>query len=86
MQIVDPIDIEDALRSDMAELLPDIAFHATPAPNDIEADSVAFMAVGGGAASPVSHEYDLGIDAWRKRPVRLWPLPFAFRVLSRRCR
>ena len=68
MQIVDPIDIEDALRSDMAELLPDIAFHATPAPNDIEADSVAFMAVGGGAASPVSHEYDLGIDAWAETP------------------
>ena len=68
MQIVEPIDIEDALRVDLAEIMPDVSFHATPAPGDLKPDSVAFMMVGGGAASPVSHEYDISVDAWAETP------------------
>ena len=68
MQIVNPIDIEDALRIDLAELMPDAQVYAQPAPDDVSANSVCVRGLGGFAASPVSHGYDVLIDAWAKTP------------------
>lgn len=68
MQIVEPIDIEDALREDLSQLLPNVSFHSSPAPDDLTANSVAFTVLGGGPASPVSHDYDLSVDAWGETP------------------
>lgn len=68
MQIVRPIDIEDALRTDLKEYLPKIAIHSTPAPDDIKANSVCITALGGVEQSAVSHEYDLSIDVWSSTP------------------
>lgn len=68
MQIVNPIDIEDALRIDLAEALPKSKVYAQPAPDNVSANSVCVRGLGGFAASPVSHGYDLLIDAWAKTP------------------
>lgn len=68
MQIVEPLDIEDALRIDLSELVPGVSFHATPAPHDLRPDSAAIASLGGIEASAVSHEYDISIDAWAETP------------------
>lgn len=68
MQIVNPIDIEDALRIDLAEALTGTDVYAQPAPDNVSANSVCIRGLGGFAASPVSHGYDVLIDAWAKTP------------------
>ncbi len=68
MQIVEPIDIEDALRCDLGEVLKGVSCYATPAPDDLEPMSVAIKQLGGYAASPVSHGYDVSIDVWADTP------------------
>lgn len=76
MQIVSPIDIEDALRIDLSEIVPDVTFYTTPVPDDLDADkdSVAFTQLGGGAASPVSNEHDVSVDVWAETPGRAFAL------------
>ena len=65
MQVVRPIDIEDALRVDVADFLDqDVACCAPPAPDDLRPMTVCFTSLGGGAQSVVSHEYDLSVDCW----------------------
>lgn len=64
MQIVTPIDIEDALRTDLADFVPNVRFFAPPAPDDLAAQSVQVMNVGGGPQSAVSFEHDVRIDCW----------------------
>lgn len=68
MQIVNAIDVEDALRIDLSEALEGVTFYAQPAPDDVPANSACVRSLGGFAASPVSHGYDLLIDAWAKTP------------------
>lgn len=68
MQIVNPIDIEDALRIDLAEALENATVYAQPAPDNVSANSACVRSLGGFSASPVSHGYDLLIDAWAKTP------------------
>lgn len=80
MQIVSPIDIEDALRIDLSEIVPDTTFYASPVPDDLGADedsvedTVAFTQLGGGAASPVSNEHDVSVDVWAETPGRAFAL------------
>lgn len=65
MQVVRPIDIEDALRIDLAAIIGDtVTCCAPPAPDDLEAMTVCVTALGGGQQSAVSHEYDLSVDCW----------------------
>ena len=65
MQVVRPIDIEDALRVDVAEFLDqDVSCCAPPAPDDLVPMTVCFTSLGGGSQSVVSHEYDLSVDVW----------------------
>ncbi len=68
MQIVESRDIEDLMRIDLAELLPDCACFAAPAPDDLQPNSVCVTQLGGYRASPVSHEYDISIDVWAETP------------------
>lgn len=68
MQIVNPIDIEDALRADLAELLTETSVYAQPAPDDLAANSVCVNCLGGFPTSPVSHGYDVLLDAWGATP------------------
>lgn len=65
MQVVKPIDIEDSLRIDVAEFLDQgITCLAPPAPDDLSAMTVCFVALGGGQQTAVSHEFDLSVDCW----------------------
>ena len=65
MQIVVPKDIEDALREDVgAALGAGWRCCASPAPDDLDAGTVCFTALGGAAATPVSHTYDVSVDVW----------------------
>lgn len=74
MQLVGPIDVEDALRSDVAELVPELvgadgAAHgvshlAPPAPDDLEPYTVCYTRIGGTAQSTASHEHSVSVDAW----------------------
>jgi hypothetical protein len=68
MQIVKPVDIEDALRVDLATLLPKVSVYAQPAPDDLAANSVCVNCLGGFPTSPVSHGYDVLVDVWAKTP------------------
>ena len=68
MQIVNPIDVEDALRVDLAELLTETDVYAQPAPDDLAANSVCVNCLGGFPTSPVSHGYDVLIDVWGETP------------------
>lgn len=69
MQVVSPIDIEDALRIDLGELMPTmgdeaVAYCAPPAPDVLTPLAVCVTCLGGGQQSVVSHEYDLSVDCW----------------------
>ena len=64
MQLVAPIDIEDALRVDLAELIEGVIFFAPPAPDDLSAGSVQIMSVGGAPQTEVSNEHDVRVDCW----------------------
>ena len=59
MQITRPIDVEDALRLDLAPYLPHVTVCAQPAPDELAAPTVCVEAIGGGATSPVSWEHDV---------------------------
>lgn len=64
MQVVSPIDIEDALRIDLADNLPDFRVMAQPIPPDLRGGDVVVYATGGARVSGASHEYDLSIDCY----------------------
>lgn len=63
MQIVRPVDAEDALRRYLADTLGVEAF-APPAPDDMAPPCVCVERVGGGEESPVSHEHDVLVHCW----------------------
>ena len=64
MQVVSPIDIEDALRIDLAALMPGTRFFAPPIPPDLDANDVLITSVGGARVSGASHEYDVSVDCY----------------------
>ena len=64
MQLASPIDIEDALRIDLAALLDDCRVFAPPIPADLRAHDVLIERVGGARVSGVSHEHDVSIDCY----------------------
>ena len=79
MQLVAPIDIEDALRTDLDALIntgqtPEYAFFAPPAPDDLAPDSVQIMSVGGVPQTEVSNEHDVRVDCWAETPAEAFTL------------
>ncbi len=64
MQVVSPIDIEDALYIDLSQLMDGVRFFAPPVPPDLAANDVLIERVGGGRVSGASHEYDVSIDCY----------------------
>lgn len=64
MQVVSPIDIEDALRIDLSALMDGVRFFCLPIPPDLGANDVLIERVGGGRASGASHEYDVSFDCY----------------------
>ena len=64
MQVVSPIDIEDALRIDLAALMDGTRFFAPPIPPDLKANDVLIERVGGARVSGASHEYDVSVDCY----------------------
>ena len=64
MQVVSPIDIEDALRVDLSALKADARFFAPPIPPDLKANDVLITRLGGSRVSGASHEYDVSIDCY----------------------
>ena len=78
MQLVAPIDIEDALRTDLADLMGGTTeFFAPPAPDDLAPGSVQIMAVGGAPQTAVSNEYDVRVDSWASTPAEAFALAYA---------
>lgn len=59
MQIVIPIDVEDALAAELDARLPNASVHAAPAPDNIGAGVVVIESLGGGRQSAVSDLYDV---------------------------
>ena len=77
MQLVAPIDIEDALRTDLSDLSgsdSETVFFAPPAPDDLAADSVQVMSLGGAPQTEVSNEHDVRIDCWHETPEEAFEL------------
>lgn len=64
MQVVKPLDIEDALRIDLSALLPDCRVMAQPIPPDLQHGDVVIYATGGAGLSAASSEYDVSIDCY----------------------
>lgn len=64
MQVVKPIDVEDALRIDLQALMPNARCFAQPAPPDIKPGDVMVTALGGSPASAATSVYDVSIDCW----------------------
>lgn len=64
MQVVKPIDIEDALRVDLAAQLPNYRVIAQPVPPDLKSGDVVIYATGGGRVSAASSEYGVSIDCY----------------------
>lgn len=64
MQVVKPIDIEDALRVDLAAQLPNYRVMAQPVPPDLKRGDVVIYSTGGGNVSSASSEYSVSIDAY----------------------
>ena len=64
MQVVSPIDIEDALRLDLAALDSGHRFFAPPIPPDLKAGDVLITRVGGARVSGASHDHDVSIDCY----------------------
>lgn len=63
MQLVSPIDVEDALRVDIGTLT-DAECFAPPAPDSLKVHSVCFTSVGGVPMGAVGNEHDVSIDCW----------------------
>ena len=66
MQVVYPIDIEDALRLDLAVLRGGFRFFAPPIPSDLKAGDVLIQRVGGARVSGASHDYDVTVACYAK--------------------
>ena len=64
MQVVSPIDIEDALRIDLDSLIDGVRFFAPPLPPDLKANDVVIERVGGSGVSGSSHEYDVTVGCY----------------------
>lgn len=64
MQVVTPIDIEDALRIDLSALDGNHRYFAPPIPPDLKAGDVLIERVGGARVCPASHEYDVSVDCY----------------------
>lgn len=64
MQVVSPIDIEEALRIDLSALHGTARFFAPPIPPDLKANDVLIERVGGASVSAASHEYDVSVDCY----------------------
>lgn len=64
MQVVSPIDIEDALRIDLIALDGNHRYFAPPIPPDLKAGDVLIERVGGARVCPASHEYDVSVDCY----------------------
>ena len=64
MQVVYPIDIEDALRIDLTALESGYRFFAPPIPPDLKAGDVLITRVGGSSVSGASDDYDVSIDCY----------------------
>lgn len=79
MQIVSPIDVEDALRVELGAALEGVAACAWPAPDDIGPGTLCVTSLGGGATegSPVAHDYDVSVDAWAATPAEAMALAAA---------
>lgn len=59
MQVVEPIDIADALRVDLSEIVDDMRLFCTPIPPDLEAGDVIIEQLGGSRVSGSSNVYDV---------------------------
>ena len=64
MQVVEPIDVEDALRVEIAAAITGSVACAPPAPDDLAPGTVCVTRLGGGPQPPVSHEHDVSVDVW----------------------
>lgn len=64
MQVVSPIDIEDALRVDLSALMSGARFFCPPIPPDLKANDVQIMPLGGNGVSAASDEYDVSIGCY----------------------
>ena len=63
MQVVAPIDVEDALRADLSALLPGMRCYAPP-PHDVAAGDLMVTRTGGAPSTAVTHEHDVSVDVW----------------------
>jgi hypothetical protein len=59
MQIVKPIDVEDALAAELAARIPAAAVSAAPAPDNLGAGTIVVQTLGGGQQTPVSDLFDV---------------------------
>lgn len=59
MQIVTPIDIEDALAAELAARIPTATVNAAPAPDGVGAGAIVVQTLGGGRQTPVSDVFDV---------------------------
>lgn len=64
MQVVYPIDIEDALRIDLTALESGFRFFCPPIPPNLQAGDVLITRVGGARVSGASNDYDVSIDCY----------------------
>lgn len=65
MQLVKPIDIEDALRIDLGALMDNgWRVSAPPAPDDLGAKCIVVTSLGGAPETAVSNEHDVSVDVW----------------------
>lgn len=59
MQIVKPIDMDEALAAELAARIPTASVNAAPAPDGIEAGAIVVQTLGGTDQSPVSDLFDV---------------------------
>lgn len=64
MQLATPIDMENALRTDLAALDSAHRYYCKPIPPDLKAGDVVIYPAGGSRISAVSHEQDVSIDCY----------------------
>lgn len=64
MQVVKPIDIEDALRTDLSAIASGYRFFAPPIPQNLKSGDVLITRVGGSKISGASSAHDVSIDCY----------------------
>ena len=64
MQVVSPIDVEDALRIDLGALFKDYRVYCKPIRPDLAAGDVVIYPLGGSGVSGASHANDVSIDCY----------------------